>query len=104
MATQTVVKFEDFKADGTVRRVRYLYDDVSLFLTAVLMFNNTTDIPLPAKATVNANGRSFSRTEPPGGPTAVEFVQTIATNAAQRMELFVNATNGRLDGVDWQIG
>jgi hypothetical protein len=34
----------------------------------------------------------------------VEFVQNIATNAAQRMELFVNATNGRLDGVDWQIG
>jgi hypothetical protein len=79
MATQTVVKFEDFKADGTVRRVRYQYDDVSLFLTAVLMFNNTTDIPLPAKATVNANGRSFSRTEPPGGST----LQTIATNAAQ---------------------
>ena len=104
MATQTVVKFIDTKVDGTFRRLTYDYDDGTLFLTAVRMLNTTTDLALPAKATVNANGRTFSHTEPPGGATAVEFVQIVPTNAAQRMELFVNAGNGRLDGVDWQIG
>jgi len=104
MATVNVVKFEDIALDGTVRRVSYDYDDATLFVTAVRMFNNSTDVPLPAQATVLKNGRTFSRTEPPGGPSAVEFVQAIPTNAANRMELFVNATNGRLDGVDWNIG
>lgn len=104
MATQTGIKFEDFKADGTVRRVSFTWDDQTLFLTAVMLFDNTVDIPLPVKATVIKNGRTFQRTEAPGGPTEVEFVQPVPTNAASRLELFVNPDNGRLDGIDWQIG
>jgi len=104
MATVNRVIFEDINNAGGVRRLSYDYDDQTLFLTAVHMLNTTTDIPFPAQATVVKNGRTFSRTEPPGGANATEFVQSIPTGAANRMELFINATNGRLDGISWSIG
>ena len=104
MATVNRVIFQDPHPDGGIRQLSYDYDDQTLFMTAVRMLNTTNATPFPAKATVIANGRTVSHTEPPGGAGASEFVQSIPTGAANRFELFVNPGNGRLDGVDWQIG
>ncbi len=78
--------------------VSYDYDDVSMWLTAVHVVN-TGLYPLPASATVTSNGRTFSHTTAPGDT----FNQSIPTGVATRLSNFVNA-QGRVDGVDWNIG
>lgn len=108
MATQTIEQFRDDhfidgQPDGT-RLLTYDYDDVTLFMTRVTMLNTTSNVPFPGKATVIANGRTFSHTEPAGGAGAVPFTQNIPTNAANRFQLVFNQTKQRLDGVDWNIG
>ena len=107
MATVNVVKFDNpyVMPDGTPdggRQLTYDYDDTTLRITAVRMLNTTTTLDFNVIATVISNGRTVTHLEPPGGPTAVEFVQTIGTGVAQRFQLIVNA-KGWLDNVDWQI-
>jgi hypothetical protein len=80
--------------------VTIFWDDVTLFLNRVVVDNTQGIYPLPCKATVLKNGRTFQATVQPGNT----LDQAIATNQANRMELFINPDNGRLDGVDWSIG
>jgi hypothetical protein len=102
MATQSRVIWEsDDNADPTHHKtVTIFWDDVTLFLTTVVINNTNGVYPLPCKATVLANGRTREATVAAGSTLQID----IATNQAQRFQLTINPTNGRLDGVDWMIG
>ena len=76
------------------------WDDQSLLLTAIVINNTNGIYPLPCKATVLANDRTREVTVAPGASIQIN----IPTNQANRFELNINPTNGRLDGVDWQVG
>lgn len=99
MATQSRVQWTNGNPDHPAN-VTIFWDDQSLLLTRVIVDNTNGIYALPCKATVNANGRTFNVTVQPGDT----LDQNIPTNQAGRMELSINPTNGRLDGVSWQIG
>lgn len=99
MATQSRVQWTNGHPEA-LATVTIFWDDVSLLLTQIVINNTNGRSPLPCKATVDANGRTFEFTVAPGAT----FQQNIQTNQANRMQLFINPTNGRLDGVSWQIG
>jgi hypothetical protein len=99
MATQSRVIWDSGDPQHPAT-VTMFWDDVALLLTRVEIDNTTGQFPLKAQAVVLANGRSFQTTVQPGNT----FAQNIPTGAATRMELFINATNGRLDGIEWHLG
>lgn len=99
MAIQSRVQWDNGNPDHPAT-VTIFWDDVSLLLTRVVIDNTLGLYALPAKATVTANGRTFNATVQPGNT----LDQAIPTGAATRLQLTINPDNGRLDGVDWQIG
>lgn len=99
MAIQSRVQWENGHPEANAT-VTIFWDDVSLLLTSIVINNTNGPNPIPCKATVNANGRTFETTVVPGAT----FQQDIPTGQANRMQLSINPDNGRLDGVSWQIG
>jgi hypothetical protein len=97
MATQTRtigVLVDD--TDGSLATLAYVYDDVSLLVTSVVITNGTTRSVF-ASATGTANGRVYSATVPAHTTQTVP----VGSNQAQRLQL-TTTPSGKLDGVEIQ--
>lgn len=100
MAIQSRVLWTSGKPNNPAS-VTIFWDDAAspMVLTRVIIDNTQGDLPVRMTATVTSNGRTFSTTVQPGDT----FDQNIPTNPANRLAVFINA-QGRLDGVDWNVG
>jgi hypothetical protein len=95
--TQSIAQFVD-DVSGLTAEVQIDYSDTLLRIEVVRCINPTSR-PVLVMATRLANGRTYSNTFPAGQTSFIN----IPSGPNDRLTVFVNPTNGRIDGVEYQI-
>lgn len=98
--TKTLWTASDPTNPDNVADLQISYDDVLLRITNVTLHNPTSKT-IRYSATSNSNGKNYSGTIPPNTPTTSFNINN--ANAQNRLNITITA-NGRLDGVEYNLG